>query len=95
MFFDEVVRKQIQAFEGRCEKLYGPSSLVGTNLEPPKRRRLDKAKKKLPMSRIRAARGQYTMLRVKKLCSPYASLLGTGQTYISGTRWYKMTRQRF
>ena len=66
MFFDEVVRKQIQAFEGRCEKLYGPSSLVGTNLEPPKRRRLDKAKKKLPMSRIRAARGQYTMLRVNK-----------------------------
>ena len=28
LFFEEVVEKMMGAFEGRCRKLYGPSSLV-------------------------------------------------------------------
>ncbi|KAF5831383.1 hypothetical protein DUNSADRAFT_13199 [Dunaliella salina] len=38
LFFSEVTRRMMSAFEGRCEELYGPSTLV-RNIRPPTRAR--------------------------------------------------------
>jgi len=37
MFFDQVVRQMVSAFEGRCQTLYGPSNLLNTKYDPKKR----------------------------------------------------------